>query len=248
MRRTTFFLVVLFALGLTPNTPAQSKTREQIIDEIAAKRKELDSLEQEFLDVSDEDRTTFAQLLTQPNSGLIRLLPRDKFDSESYKKERKSITLRGGGAYYSFVRLTHEYGYGSDIELDHDSLSVGFAGFDYGMIVRLADSSLENLSAETPAAKTLMDYQPPKFEQAIRKEQRRFAEGTVIDNLNLKRSVPIEVNATYLLRSISYEQSDILVGIKVVRRDSDGSAVIAWKLLNKFSTPKAVRNNQEVIG
>lgn len=248
MRRTTFLLVVLFALGLTTNTAAQSKTREQIIDEIAAKRKELDSLEQQFLGVSDEDRATFGQLLTQPNTGLIRLLPREKFDSEAYKKERQTITLRGGGAYYSFVRLTHEYGYGSDIELDHDSLSVGFAGFDYGMIVRISDSSLDNLSAASPAVKTLMDYQPARPELAIRKEQRRFSQGTNIDDLNLKRTVPVEVNATYLLRSISYEQSDVLVGIKVVRRDSDGSVVIAWKLLNQFPTPKAVRNNPELIG
>ena len=248
MKRTFWILIVLFALGLTASALAQSKTREQIISEIAAKRKELDSLEQQFLDVSDEDRAGFAQLLSQPNTGLVRLLPREKFDSESYKKERKTITIRGGGAYYSFVRLTHEYGYGSDISLDQDNFQVGFAGFDYGMIVRVLQSSLESLSAESPAVKTVMDYQPPKIEQAIRREQRRFADGTVIDGINLKERVPVEVDATYIVRSISYDQSDVLVGIKVVRKDSDGSVVIAWKLLNTFSTPRAIRDKQEVIG
>jgi hypothetical protein len=247
MKRTTLIFAVLFVLGLTSNTLAQSKTREQMIDEIAAKRKELDSLEQQFLDVSDADRAEFAQLLTQPNTGLIRLLPREKFDSEAYEKGRKTITMRGGGAYYSFVRLTHEYGYGSDIELDHDTLLVGFAGLDYGIIV-LVSNSLEDFSRESPVARILMDYQPPTIEPAIRKEQRRFAEGTFIDGVSLKRSVPVVVNSTYLLRSISYDESDVLVGIKVVRKDSDGSVVIAWKLLNTFPTPKPVRNGGEGIG
>lgn len=248
MKRSASILVVLFALGLTPTTFAQSKTREQIIDEIAAKRKELDALEQEFLDVSDADRTTFAQLLAQPNTGLIRLLPREKFDSEGNIKARKTITMRGAGAYYSFVRLTHEYGFGSDIELDQDTLRVGFAGYDYGMIVRLSDTPLEDCSAETPAAKGLMAYEPPKSETAIRKEQRRFMDGTVLDGINVKASVPVEVDSTYLLRSISYDRSDVLVGFKVVRKDSDGSLVIAWKLLNKFAVPRPVRNKEEVIG
>jgi hypothetical protein len=248
MKRTTLILAVLFVLGLTSNTLAQSKTREQMIDEIAARRKELDILEHQFLAVSETDRNEFAQLLGQPNTGLIRLLPREKFDSESYKNERKTITMRGGGAYYSFVRLTHEYGYGSDIELNQGQIHVGFAGFDYGMIVRIPDLSLEGISAESPAAKTLMIYQPVKLEPDIRREQRRFSDGTVIDGINLKETVPVEVNAIYLLRSISYEQSDVLVGLQVVRKDSDGSVVIAWKLLNKFPTPKAIRNKEEVIG
>jgi hypothetical protein len=248
MKRITLLVTILFALGLTSETLAQSKTREQLIEEIAAKRKDLDSLEHQFLDVSETDRTEFAQLLSQPNTGLIRLLPREKFDSEGYMKERKTITMRGGGAYYSFVRLTHEYGYGSDIELDQGDIHVGFAGFDYGMIVRIPDLSLEDISAESPAAKTLMIYQPARLEPDIRREQRRFAYGTVIDGINLKETVPVEVGATYLLRSISYEQSDVLVGLQVVRKDSDGSVVIAWKLLNKFPAPKAVRNKEEIIG
>jgi hypothetical protein len=53
--------------------------------------------------------------------------------------------------------------------------------------------------------------------------------------------VPVEVNATYLLRSISYRDSDILVGLKVIRRDSDGSVVLAWKLLKKFKAPEVDR-------
>jgi len=247
MKLIPLLLAVLFVLGLTSDTLAQSKTREQVIDEIAAKRKELNQLEQEFLDVTDVDRSAFAHFLAQPNTGLIRLLPREKFDSEVYQKSRQTITMRGAGAYYSFVRLTHEYGSGSDISLDHDKLLVGFAGLDYGMLVEVSDQSIEDLSGDSPWLRPLMDYVPPKAEAAIRREQTRFGLGTTIDDMTLRSSAPVEIGATYLLRSISYDRSDILVGLKVVRKDSDGSLIIAWKLLNKFSTPKLVREKPEVV-
>ena len=171
----------------------------------------------------------------------------EKGGSYRDKKAGKTITMRGAGAYYSFVRLTHEYGFGSDISLDHDNLSVGFAGLDFGMIVQVFDSSFGDLSCASRSARILMEYLPPKTEPAIRTEQTRFGRGTAFDEINLKSSVPVEIGATYVLRSISYDRSDILVGLKVVRKDSDGSVIIAWKLLNKFSTPKVTRQKPEVI-
>jgi hypothetical protein len=237
-RHLMLFLAVLIASGFNSSATAQSLTREQLRDEITAKRKELIALEKQFLEVPESDRSAFAELLAQPNSGLIRLLPREVFDGDTYKNNNKTMTMRGGGAYYSFVSLTHEYGFGSDIELDHDNLSVGFAGLDYGMLLKINDVSLQELSSDFPNAGPLVNYDPPTVESVIRKEQRTFMTGTVIDGLSLKGRVPVEVNATYLLRSISYSRSDILVALKVVRRDSDGSVIVAWKLLKKFATPQ----------
>jgi len=48
------------------------------------------------------------------------------------------------------------------------------------------------------------------------------------------RCVPIQMNTTYLLRSISYGRSDVVVAFRVVRQDTDASVTIAWKLLKKF--------------
>ena len=240
-RHLMLFLTVLISSGLNSGAIAQTKTREQLRDEIQSKRRELIALEKQFLSVSEADRTACDDLLAEPNTGLIRLLPREIFDSDSYKENKKTITMRGGGAYYSFVRLTHEYNFGSDIELDHDQFSVGFAGYDYGMLLKIHDVSLQDLSAEYPYAAPLIRYSPATYEEAIRNEQRAFAQGTVIDGLSLKRTVPVEVNATYLLRSISYRDSDILVAFKVIRRDSDGSVVLAWKLLKKFKAPEVDR-------
>jgi hypothetical protein len=67
--------------------------------------------------------------------------------------------------------------------------------------------------------------------------------GTVVEGLTVKSRLPLEVKATYLLRSIGFYKSDVLVGFKVLRKDSDGSVIIAWKLLHSYVTPKLARNN-----
>lgn len=244
MRRAfSFVLAVLVTASFNLIAAAQSKTRTELREEITSKGAELAILEEQFLEPSEADRNEFAELLRQPHSGLIRLLPREKFDSETYKTIKKTMTMRGGGAYYSFSRRTHEYGFGSDIELDHDTLSVGFAGADYGMLVNVGEVPLQEISMDSPSVFLLAKYYPPRAEPDARVEQRRFSTGTTIEDQPFKNRLPVEVHATYLLRSICYEDSDVLVALKVARRDSDGSLIIAWKLLHKFSVPKLARNN-----
>jgi hypothetical protein len=55
--------------------------------------------------------------------------------------------------------------------------------------------------------------------------------------------LPVAVNSSYLLRSIDYSNSDVLVAFKVVRKDSDGSVILAWKLLKKYLVPELARGN-----
>jgi hypothetical protein len=222
----------LVAFGQTPS-------RDDILKDLETKRAELASLETQFLSPSPEDRAAYAEFLTQPNTGLIRLLPREKFDTTPSKL---GLTIRGGGAYYSFVRLTHEYGYGSDIELSSGYLSVGFAGADYGMLIKLEGARLEDVSNALPGVAFLAKYSPATTEPDARIEQRRFGTGTVIDGATYKVRVPVEVGATYVLRSIDFETSDVLVAFRVVRQDTDGSLIIAWRMLEKYPTPKLARN------
>jgi len=114
--------------------------------------------------------------------GLIRLLPREIFD----KPER--MTVRGGGAYYSFTRLTHEYGYGSDIELSRDEFSVGFAGADYGMITVLDDATIDSVTLDHPAAQFLAAHKPPVKLTDARVEQKLTSEGVTSDGFFLQQA------------------------------------------------------------
>ena len=116
--------LLLIALSIGQTATAQSSTRAQLRSEIEHLRSELNAKEAQLLAPTPSDERDFADLLSQPDPGLIRLLPREASDGQD------KLTVRGGGAYYSFSRLTHEYGYGSDIEFANGEFSVGFAGAD----------------------------------------------------------------------------------------------------------------------
>jgi hypothetical protein len=234
-------LVALLSLLTTSISSAQTKSRQEILAEISTKRTELSNLEKQFLSPTEQDRSDFAELLSQPNTGLIRLLPREVFGQAN----NKGLTVSGGGAYYSFTRLTHEYGYGSDIELQQGRLSVGFAGCDYGMLASLGSLSLNEVSLANPVVALIGRYKPPSVESEVRVEQRRFMSGTTLEGVVLKAYIAADTGMTYVLRSISYDQSDVLVALRVVRRDTDGSFIIAWKLLEKFPAPQLIRNNNQ---
>lgn len=210
------------------------------------------------LAVSEQDRNYYAALLALPNTGLVRLLPRNNPTSAfAYAGERP--TIRGDGAYYSFHYRSHEYGYGSDLELStvlhfmgtakgmtelppDPTLSVGFAGADFGMLTNLGDVSLIDLTVTDPRVGYMLSYETPRAESQARAEYQRFSKGVSIDGQTYKKVLPIQSNATYLLRSINYDVSDLLVAFQVVRQESDGSIIIAWKLLKNYAKPQLARN------
>ena len=184
---------------------------------------------------SVQDRAHHAAFLREKNTGLIKLLPRELYDWRTYHTEKR-LNVKGGGAYYSFFYLSHESSYGSDIEFDHNKFTVGFAG-GYGMLVKIGDVSLSDVSLGSPTINFIAKYRPSRSMPDLRCELKRFQDGVEVDGLVYRNSLPVEVNSTYLLRSISYGRSDLLVAFRVTRKDSDGSVILAWKLLNQYSKP-----------
>jgi hypothetical protein len=111
------------------------------------------------------------------------------------------------------------------------------------MITKLDGARLEDVSAELPGAIFLAKYSAVANEPEARIEQRRFSTGATIDGIAYKRRLPVEIGATYILRSITFEEADVLVAFRIVRQDTDGSLIIAWRMLEKYPTPKLARNN-----
>jgi len=244
MKHLIAALLFVGTLSLTGSfAVAQSQTREDVIREIETKRAQLVELEKQFLSPSTEDLNAHAAFLSQPETGLVRLLPRELYDSDTYKKNKKTITMRGGGSYYSFSRGTHEYGFGSDIQLSHGHLFVGFAGADYGILVNLGEIGLDEIAVEDPRAAFISSHSPSLQEPKARLDAKQFAgKGITVDDVEYRDRVPVKVNSTYLLRSIGYRVSDVLVALKVVRQDTDGSVILAWKLLKKYPVPTLARS------
>src|SRR6266853_1661064 len=96
----TIQILALFLL-ISTNAAAQAQDRGKIEKDIETLREQLKQKELELLSPSAEDRAQYAEFLLQRDTGLARLLPREKY--------REKRTLREGGAYYSFTRLSNSY-------------------------------------------------------------------------------------------------------------------------------------------
>jgi hypothetical protein len=211
------------AIPAPPSRPVQEVQNRQKLDE-------LKQTEQEFLAPSNKDLSKNAEFLAQPDTGLIRLLPREVFQDK--------LTINGGAAYYSFTRLTHEYGFGSDIELAQGEFSVGFAGADFGFLTRLGKVPIEEVTLNDPAAAFLAAFVAPTVEADARAQYQRSAAGFEVNGFTYKSRVAVKKKCAYLLRSISYGRSDVLVAFRIVSQDDDGSVVIVWKILKRFPAPQ----------
>jgi hypothetical protein len=229
----SFIAILLVMPFLATGARGQSVDRAALESEIRALLGELKHTEQQFLAPSEKDKRKYAEFLSQPDTGLIRLLPRGAFQS--------ILTIEGGAAYYSFARLTHEYGFGSDIELQQGEFSVGFAGADFGFLTRLGKVAIEDVTLDHPAAQFLAEFNTPTAEAGARDQQRRSALGFDVNGFTYKSHVPVKKKNAYLLRSISYDGSDLLVAFRIVSQDDDGSVVIVWKTLKKFPVPTLIR-------
>lgn len=224
------------AEGAAPSTQKVAD-RAALADDVTTKRETLAESERVLLAPAEEDLAAYADFLGRPKTGLVRLLPRETFESK--------LAVRGGGAYYSFTRLTHEYGYGSDISLERDQFSVGFAGANYGFIVNLGEVPLGEVTRETFGVRQLDEHRPPADEPKARLEQRRASDGFEVEGWRYRNRLPVRLDDTYAVRSVDYGTSDVLVAFRVVRKDSDGSVTLLWKLLKQYSKPKLERAAQQ---
>lgn len=234
-----FGVAVLFLA--TGTVFGQSDERAETFSKILTLRGELKTLEDKFREPSRADYDKYAEFLKRPGTGVIRLLPREIFD-----KPEKS-TVRGGGAYYSFTRKTHEYGYGSDISLEQEMLSVGFAGADYGAIGIIPEGDIDSVTLEHPTSKAIASLKTPSKLADARVMQRQTSQGGLANGIQISSRVRSIVGRTYVLRSVNYDNYDILVAFQLARRDSDGSYILAWKMLKEFDKPFLERESDRPL-
>jgi hypothetical protein len=175
---------------------------------LAELRAELDA---ELLTPDPELLLEHAALAQTEGVRFNRLLNRGLFDG---------VTLvRGGGAYFSFTSLTNDYNQGPDLELQGWSFSSGFAGGNWGHVVRLDAQSLLEVGLEDVPAELQAEEPPPR---------------------SRKRPEVVEVGSVHAVRSIRLGESDLLVALEVLQRDENG-VTFAWKMLAEFAVPEYSR-------
>jgi hypothetical protein len=259
MRRTIAvicFVVTGFAAVAAVRAAEAPATQPTLREQMAQLRKLQDEVQAKLLAVPQEDQDRLAAFLKQPDTGLIKLLPREKYD--------RVLHVRGGGAYYSFVLRTHEYGHGSDIELQQDRLSCGFAGGDYGYFLALGDVPIERAAAADPAAPEAANGLAPawvpeaaaarwpefwgdaplsrevlqerdqrerqdameKMQQALRDNPEKAMQQLREKQMLSAERVPATPGNTYLLRSVSPDRSDVLVAIRIERKFVEDGSIL----------------------
>lgn len=236
-------LVINFIFHLPHGVCAQVQDRSDLRSRIQSLRATIQAKEKILLAPSPEDLSSFVEFLRQPGTGMARLMPREKYEGR--------LLLRGGGAYYSFTDQSNEFGSGSDIELQQNQFSVGFAGADFGFVTSLGNVEIEGITEESAGVRFLAGFSTPSAESDAREQQRRAGSGFEVDGFTYRSNLPAMVGSTYALRSILYSVSDALVVFKVTRQDTDGSLVFAWKILKKFPVPElapAVSPNLKLRG
>jgi hypothetical protein len=236
-KRLTLLTFHVFALVLLLSLNAAAQDRDRLQNEIESLRQQLKLKEDEFLAPSPEDRARFAEFLSQRDTGIARLMPREKY--------RDKLTIREGGAYYSFTRQSNSYDGDPQIALEQGMLSTGFAGADFGFLTSLGDAPLEKAELASQAVAYLAEFVAPAPEPSAREQQRRTGAGFIDAGQTYRRSLPAVINHTYILRSISYDRFDVLVAFRVVRKDTDGSLILLWKKLKEFPTPLLIRQQAQ---
>jgi len=229
INRLTILVIQAFTLVLLISINATAQDRAALEKEIGALREQLKQKEAELLAPSAGDRVAFADFLRQPNTGLARLMPRETY--------RDKFTIREGGAYYSFARLSNSYDDNPQIGFEQGKLHTGFAGADFGFLCSLGDVPLEGVGLESEGVQYLAEFAAPTAEASAREQYRKIGQGFAIGNHFYTGYLPATVGHTYVLRSISYRESDVLVAFRIVRKDTDGSVVILWKKLKEFPIP-----------
>lgn len=164
------------------------------------------------------------------NTGEVRLFSRDK--------HRDRPKAYDGGSHFSFVRLTHEGGYGSDIRLSDGKLNVGQ---DLGFITSLGNVPLDAVDIEHPGISFPLSFVPPSTHAEAGQLRDRLSTGLEQGGFRYVRQALLEIGTTYVVRSISYATSDVLVALRAIRQESDGGVVLRWKILKRFPTPEIER-------
>jgi len=227
--------------------------------------RKLTESQKKILYPASEDEAAYSAFLGAGNSGLFRLLPKGKYEfSSTVAADRDPSTILpvlGGGAYYSFIQRTHKFGPWSDIRLESDRLFAAPTSKAVGIITTLGDVPLESVTADMPGVRFLVSLVPPKSYSGLAELHRIVSQGLESGGFVFGASAAALPNATYALRSISYRKdgylvypnepytrlnvsrigydgSDVVVALRVLRRNEDGSLDILWKRLLKSPSPK----------
>lgn len=229
-------------------------------------RKELEKDRDEFLnDLHEKLRippqylSKYSNLINSGKVNVIRMFP------ESYCHSGKVVSMQelercsdkpqviGAGSLYSF-RLNELPNYlytesiksyigQSDIHFVDDSLVVG-NNLTQDIIADIGDIQFETLTLKSDALKFIRNWKYADKKSQFDRQNELLAKGIENNGYIFSNKASVKKDTTYILRSIAYHEkfatfwnTDQIVALRIVGKESDGSIIILWKRLKKSNAP-----------
>ncbi len=212
------------------------------------------SREKKLLTPENDDLQAFANLLSQPDTGLIRIYPaaRSRAISVDQLESGQRPGFRSFASTYSFSKKKHGHGLQgyvdprlgwAEIRLTESGMLItGITGSSIGVLVSLGDVALESVTANTRGVLEIADFKPPLNSDQERHLTSLSRAGFKLNGFGYRAYLPAAVDTTYALRSISNKRADVLVAFRIVREHDDGSLTLLWKKLKSHPKPSWKKN------
>ncbi|MEA5620037.1 hypothetical protein VB711_19620 [Cronbergia sp. UHCC 0137] len=218
-------------------------------------------------DIDSQEQKIYAQFLKLPNTGIFRVLTDSAYRHQpNTLQNRLSASVRDSYPFLSLSKAKGDIKISLALQIVGDHFNLRSEGIDYGFMTNLGDIPLEKLdqslkNVASPIGEFFLNYQPPTGLEALQVDKRRFLTGK---NQNwpqgqvLLSDLKAELNHTYLVRWVQFQipeiispqnsrdrqqlaqipSSDIILAFRPVRRHSNGSYTILWRLIQQFPSPQ----------
>lgn len=225
------------------------------------------SSERSMLSPDQADLNEYRSFLQQKNTGIARLVPGSECGDAtkviSADPNCLKYTMPGNGSYFSFRRGDYSIGRLADLHFNDNSFSV--AGLlKHGILTGIGDVRLQDVRAETPGIRFLLDFEPSKDMEAAKQTSRKLFSGIDKDGFYYRQELNLVDNMTYAIRMVAYRASmvrafngyvydeaefdrriDVTVAFRVIRKHNDGSITLIWKQIDRKRSPELKQPDTE---
>lgn len=179
--------------------------------------------------LSPVESQRYAKFLSQPNTGIARVLPAQSYRSNpNQRRNRLQPTVAERFPFVPLKRRTSGLTPRLAIQIEDGNFKIPVTGLNYGFMVNLGEVSLENLTASLQNIPTLsqqqreflLNYSPPNQLQALQEDRLRLLTG--------------KDGATYLP---SAQLHPALVSFPLTTGDSSKAAFLATNLSASTQAP-----------
>jgi hypothetical protein len=210
---------------------------------------------------SEDEKERFADFLSQPNTGLIKLGSETDctkiLDVANPDIDCLNHFVEGKARAYSFRKNRYSHQAYADLERFKGNFVVP-GTYILGLMCLLGNIPIGSVTLDNENVAALLNFKPATEIDNIIAQEKQITKGLLLGNTTYWKALPIRENTTYLMRSVAYQakfknlpksdkrkgslddddRSDIIVVFRVVQKNPDDSLLLLWKELYRRNAPK----------